>query len=118
MFPRYSLDPSSFGTRREPFLSLLYRYWFWDWLFADASQRDLLRRAAARRHNVAQRIHLPCYMRRWTACSLMWLGLGCALEHGFSHPWSIASAYTGAVLALLVLIVAATGWLLLRTDDR
>src|SRR5512134_3448797 len=113
MFQRHRLDPSCFGTPREPFLSLLYRYWFWDWLFADASQRDQLRRAAARRHNIAQRIHLPCYMRRWTVCMLLWLSLGIALEHGISNPWPIASAYTGAVLALIVLIVAATGWLLL-----
>src|SRR5262245_53086580 len=104
----FSVDESLFGTPREPLHSLLYRYWFWGWLFFDASHRDLLARAAAIRHNIAQRVHLPCYMHRWSLCTAFWLGIGFALERGMCDPWTIASAYTGAVLALLVLIVAAT----------
>ena len=115
---RFSVDESLFGTPREPLLSLIYRYWFWDWLFFDATHRDLLLRTAALRHNIAQRVHLPCYMHRWTVCTMIWLSIGFALESGTCQPWTIASAYTGAVLALLVLIVAATGWLLLTTSDR
>jgi hypothetical protein len=117
MYPHFSVDASLYGTPREPLLSLLYRYWFWGWLFADATQRDLLQRAAALRHNIAQRVHLPCYMHRWSVCTMIWLSIGFALERGICHPWTIASAYTGAVLALLVLIVAATGWLLLATHE-
>jgi hypothetical protein len=109
----YPVNPSSLGTPAEPLLSLLYRYWFWDWLFADASHRDLIRRRAALRHNIAQRVHLPCYMRRWTMCALMLTTTGFGLECGLCSPVSIASAYTAAVIAFVVLVIAATGWLLL-----
>jgi hypothetical protein len=104
-------DPTLFGTPTESLLSLLYRYWFWGWLFADASQRDLLRRAEALRFNIAQRIHLLCYIRRWTFCSVVLLVLGYVFEGGFGA----APANTCAALALVVLLVASTEWLLLTT---
>jgi len=117
-FVMICVDATLFGSPNEPLASLLYRYWFWGWLFVDVSHRDLFRRAEALRHNVAQRVHLPCYMRRWSLCTFMMLGLGFALERGIANPWSIASAYTAAVLALMVLIVTASGWLLLATCER
>ena len=61
------LDLSIAGTPAEPLWQLCYRYWFWGWLFCDVNQGDLLRRTAAWRHNLGQRMHLPVYMRRWLA---------------------------------------------------
>src|SRR5690242_3331676 len=31
-------DPTLFGTVHEPLWSLLYRYWFWGWLFRDVNE--------------------------------------------------------------------------------
>lgn len=109
----FAFDTSLFGTPEEPSLSLLYRYWFWGWLFTDASQRDRMRRAEAVRHNVAQRIHLLCYMRRWMLCSFALLWTGIRLQESMSPPWSVASVNTSGALALVVLLVATAEWLLL-----
>jgi hypothetical protein len=48
-----------------PFSTLLYRYFFYGWLFDDASRGNLLQRSAAWRRNREQARWLPTYMRRW-----------------------------------------------------
>ena len=113
---RFSFDTTLFGTVEEPSLSLLYRYWFWGWLFADASHWDRLRRAEALRHNIAHRIHLLCYMRRWALCSICLLWGGVRLEEITMPLWTV-SVNTGAALAQVVLFVAAAEWLLLSAHD-
>ena len=97
----------------EPLRSLLYRYWFWGWLFCDASQGSVYTRHAAWRHNVAQRHHLPTYMRRWFACVGGTFLVGRGLEIALGATPATATLYTAAVLASCVLTVAATGWALL-----
>jgi hypothetical protein len=68
----------------EPLWHVLYRYWFWGWLFLDVNTGDLLRRAAAWRHNVRQRVHLPVYMRRWLVALVMTAAAGCASRSGMA----------------------------------
>lgn len=53
------------ATACEPLWHMVYRDWFWGGLFVDVNTGDLLRRAAACRHNVALRVYLPVYMRRF-----------------------------------------------------
>jgi fatty acid desaturase len=48
-----------------PFRTLLYRYWFFAWLFRDVGRGSLFERAAAWRHNREQARWLPRYMKRW-----------------------------------------------------
>jgi hypothetical protein len=48
-----------------PFSTLLYRYFFYGWLFCDAGRGSVWERAAAWRHNRAQARWLPTYIRRW-----------------------------------------------------
>ena len=50
------------------FGTLLYRYFFFGWLFRDVNRGTVLERAAAWRHNQAQARWLPTYMRRWLWC--------------------------------------------------
>ena len=52
----------SFGT-------LLYRYFFFGWMFRDVTRGNLLERSAAWRHNQSQAHWLLTYMRRWLWCS-------------------------------------------------
>jgi len=60
------------ATVNEPaFGTLLYRYFFFDWLFKDVGAGNLFERAAAVRHNREQARWLPVYVLRW-----LWWGLG------------------------------------------
>src|SRR5512139_333918 len=72
--------PPAAGVAGEPLWHLVYRYWFWGWLFLDVNTGDLLRRAAAWRHNVRQRVHLPVYMRRWLVALVLTGAVAVAVE--------------------------------------
>jgi len=50
--------PPSFST-------LLYRYFFYGWLFRDVGRGTIWERASAWHHNRQQARWLPTYMRRW-----------------------------------------------------
>ena len=76
----------------EPLWHLLYRYWFWGWLFHDVNRGDLLRRAAAWRHNVAQRVHLPVYMRRWSACLVATFAIAYPIVGGLASVFGTLAA--------------------------
>jgi hypothetical protein len=98
----------------EPLQSLLYRYWFWEWLFIDlAGVRDAYQRAAASRHNVAQRRHLPVYMRRWLVVTAANLGVAAVLEKALAWMLSAALFYTNSCIAVCVLLVTFVGWVFL-----
>ena len=111
------LDLSLNGTPDEPLWQLVYRYWFWDWLFHDVNQRDLYRRAAAWQHNLRQRMHLPVYMRRWLACMLATAALASLLELGLAAPVPAAFFYVWAILCATIEVFAGVAWLFLR-DQR
>src|SRR4030095_15588782 len=89
--PRRRSSPAGVRDRRLPgqgvivqdvivqypaFRTLLYRYFFFSWLFKDASRGNVLERAAAWRHNREHAHWLLTYMRRWLWCSLVLYGLG------------------------------------------
>ena len=98
----------------ESLRSLLYRYWFWAWMFMDMTRaRDPYQRSAAWRHNVAQRRHLPVYMRRWLVLCAGNLVVGAILEKPLACMLSAAVFYTNGCLAVCVLAFAFIGWLLL-----
>lgn len=98
----------------ESLRSLLYRYWFWEWLFVDARQvAGVYQRAAAWRHNVAQRRHLPIYMRRWLVVTAANLGVAAVLEKALAWMPAAAFFYTNGCIAVSVLFVTFVGWLLL-----
>jgi hypothetical protein len=98
----------------EPFWHLVYRYWFWGWLFRDVNSGDLVRRAAAWQHNLRQRMHLPVYMRRWCASMAALALLAYGLETLVGAQCTAACFYVGAVLALCVQVFAGVAWLFLR----
>jgi hypothetical protein len=97
----------------EPLWHLLYRYWFWGWLFHDVNRGDLLRRAAAWRHNVAQRVHLPVYMRRWCACLVATFAVAAAIET-LDARVTAAAFYCMAVLAAVIEVNAGVAYVFLR----
>jgi len=111
----YSPSPA-IAIAVEPLWHLMYRYWFWGWLFVDVNRGDLMRRAAAWRHNVAQRVHLPVYMRRWCACMLATAAVAVGIE-ALDARGVAAVFYVGAILSLIVEVLAGVAWVFLRERE-
>ena len=106
-------DPHSCGTYDEPLWSLLYRYWFWGWLFRDVNQGDVLRRAASWRHNVAVRGCLTVYMRRWLTLTAAAALAAQAIELVAATAVVPAIFYTSAIVAIVIFAIAAVAWMFL-----
>jgi hypothetical protein len=97
----------SFGT-------LLYRYFFFGWLFKDVNRGNVIERAAAWRHNRDQARWLPTYMRRWLWCGLLFYGLGSVAEWLLRSPGLSVLFYVPSALSVPVNAVIGATWLGLR----
>lgn len=96
------------------FRTLLYRYFFFDWLFRDVSRGSMLERAAAWRHNRMQAQWLPTYMRRWLVSGLLLSALGSFVEMVLGAPVLSAFFYVPGVLSVPVNAVIAAAWVGLK----
>jgi hypothetical protein len=96
------------------FRTLLYRYFFFGWLFRDVTCGSKLERAAAWRHNQAQARWLPTYMRRWLWCSATLYALGGLFEGVLGAPMLSTLFYVPGALSLPVNGVIAAAWLGLK----
>jgi len=104
---------------QEPaFRTLLYRYFFFDWLFMDASRGNVFERAAAWRHNHEQAHWLLTYIRRWVWFGLILYALGSFIELLLDLPALSAFFYVPASLSVPVNVVIAAAWLGLRALPR
>lgn len=88
--------------------SLIYRYFFFGWLFKDVCKGNLYERAAAWQHNLQQARWLPVYMRRWLFVSALMYASGLALESVTAWPYMPAFFYVCMVAGLSVNAVIAT----------
>ena len=93
------------------FRTLLYRYFFFGWLFRDVNRGNLLERVAAWRHNRAQAQWLPIYMRRWFWLGLWCYGIGVAVERCFGHPFLSAFFYVPSAISLPTNAVIVAAWI-------
>lgn len=100
------------------FWTLLYRYFFFDWLFKDARRGDVFERAAAWRHNHEQARWLPTYMRRWLYFGLALYGLGVFAELLLELPELSSLFYVPASLSVPVNAVIGAAWLGLKALPR
>lgn len=96
------------------FRILLYRYFFFGWLFKDASKGTLFERAAAWRHNQEQARWLPTYMRRWLWCSALLFVLGAFFEMLMNSPGLSAVFYVPSALTVPVNAVIGVAWVGLK----
>lgn len=94
-----------------PFRTLLYRYFFFGWLFKDASRGNPLERAAAWRYNKERAHWLLTYMRRWAGCTVLFYGLGGAVELLLQAPLLSAFFYVPSALSISVNAVIGAAWL-------
>jgi hypothetical protein len=96
------------------FRTLLYRYFFFGWLFKDASRGNVLERAAALRYNREHAHWLLIYLRRWLGCGLVLYGLGGVLEWGLNAPALSVVFYIPGALSVPVNAVIGAAWLGLK----
>lgn len=92
--------------------SVWYRYFFWQWLFRDVRVSDPWQRAAARAHNLRQRMHLPVYLRRWMGLSAFHFVAGSVLEP--SALMLAAVFFCSFAMSTCVLTTAAVSWVMLK----
>lgn len=96
------------------FRTLLYRYFFFSWLFRDVTRGSGLERAAAWRHNQAQARWLPTYMRRWLVCGLLLYLLGAAVELLLHAPFLSVVFFLPSAISVPVNAVIGAAWLGLK----
>lgn len=95
--------------------TLLYRYFFFGWLFRDVSRGSMLERAAAWRHNQSQARWLPTYMRRWLGCGAVLFAAGHFAELIVGSPGLSVLFYLPGALSVPVNAVIGAAWLGLKT---
>ena len=95
------------------FAQLLYRYWFYGWLFRDVNRGSVFERAAARRHNQARSVWLPTYLRRWTALGVLCYAIGWTIEPHAPAPIALPF-FVACALAVPVNAVTLAAWIGLR----
>ncbi|HYF60314.1 MAG TPA: hypothetical protein VEA81_15290 [Burkholderiaceae bacterium] len=100
------------------FSQLLYRYWFYGWLFRDVNRGSLYERAAARRHNQSRSRWLPRYLMRWTVLGALCFAIGSTLEPHAPTPLAVLFFFTCA-LTVPVNVVTLAAWIGFRVmPDR
>lgn len=108
-------QPSS--TPGGSFFSLLYRFFFFDWLFADLTQaKSRIERHAAWQHNREMRKYLPTYLRRWGAVSSFSFLTGCLCERVWQATLAASCCFTGFSMTVGVMVVIVVAWLFLANS--
>src|SRR5262245_46562915 len=108
------MHPKASTGAPEALHSLLYRYFFFDWLFRDVNRGSVLERAAAWRSNQEMRRYLPIYLRRWLVIFAGGYGLGVLFERGFELVYAAAYCYSSSCIAAAVIFIIVFSWFVLR----
>src|SRR5262245_16007251 len=90
---------------------LLYRYFFFEWLFRDVNCGSSLERAAAWRFNREMRRHLPTYLRRWVVLVVSSYILGTWVRRGLSVGHAATFFYVVSSLSFAMSILIVRLWL-------
>ncbi len=95
--------------------NLLYRFFFYGWLFRDASRGSMWERSAAWNHNREQCRWLPTYLRRWGAITTVLFALGAFFQANLAGEFVAGLFYVGGVLTVPYHAVTAVCWWLLHS---
>jgi len=93
---------------------LLYRFFFYGWLFRDASIGSLWERSAAWNHNREQCRWLPTYLRRWAALTALLFCAGSLCRLGGEANVAAACFTFVGVLTVPFHAVTAVCWCFLH----
>ena len=100
-----------------PFRTLLYRFMFFEWMFADMSAaRDLFERHAAWQHNRHMCRYLPVYLRRWSVLTACDFGLGMLFERALQASLVSAWFFTWSCVSLTGMVVISVAWIFLSNS--
>lgn len=97
-----------------PFHVLLYRYFFFGWLYKDVSRGTLFERAAAMRYNKRHAYWLLTYLHRWLWCGLICYSLGGFAELVLDAPLLSMLFYIPGALSVPVNAVIGAAWIGLK----
>lgn len=93
------------------FRTLLYRYFFFGWLFKDVRSNDPFARAACWAHNKSQARWLPTYLRRWSTISVGGYAMGAMAEMILHAPVLSTVFFVPAAMGFSVVMVIAAALL-------
>ncbi|MGE4239358.1 hypothetical protein [Ramlibacter sp.] len=96
-----------------PFKTLLYRYFFFGWLFKEVDNVDPFERGLALHHNRRQAAWLPKYMFRWLGWCFFFYGVAGVLELGLELDILPRFLYAASAGCLAFGVMTATAWLTL-----
>ena len=100
------------------FATLLYRYIFFDWLFADMTKAtNLFERHSAWQHNKKMCRHLPTYLRRWAVLTALAFGLGGLFEQMLEIDVVAACFFTCSCVTLTGMLVISVLWVFLSKTE-
>ena len=102
-----------FSTFKE---SIPYKFWFYGWLFKDASKGTLWERSAAIRHNRANAHWLLLYMRRWLFMMATFFAVAVVCEVILGHPGISAFFYVPSILTIPYNVVTVVAWFFLKSS--
>ena len=96
------------------FGTLLYRFLFFDWLFADMTKaKNPFERHSAWQHNRKMRRYLPIYLRRSSVLAALAFGLGCLFDQILETRVVAAWFFTGSCITLTGSVVISVLWIFL-----
>ena len=99
------------ATGELPFLTLWYRFIFFDWLFRDANAAaNLYERHATLQHNRRMCRYLPTYLRRWSFLTVFDFGLGMLFERALQASLLSAWFFTWSCVTLTGMVVISVAW--------
>lgn len=100
-----------------PLRTLLYRFMFFEWMFADLSAaRNLYERHAALQHNRRMCRYLPVYLRRWSVLTACDFGLGMLAERALQASLVSAWFFTWSCVSLTAMVIISVAWLFLSNS--
>ena len=96
------------------FSTLVYRYFFFGWLYKDVTRGNVFERVAALRYNKEHAHWLLTYLMRWLWCGLICYGLGGLFEWELDAPIMSLLFYIPCALSVPVNAVIGAAWVGLK----
>ena len=100
-----------------PFRTLLYRFMFFEWMFADLSAaRNRFEHHAFVQHNRRMCRYLPVYLRRWSVLTAFDFGLGLLAERALQASLVSAWFFTWSCVSLTGMVIISVAWVFLSNS--
>ena len=97
-----------------PFCTLLYRFMFFEWMFADISAaRNRFERHAFVQHNRRMCRYLPVYLRRWSVLTACAFSLGLLAERALQASLVSAWFFIWSCVSLTAMVIISVAWIFL-----